>query len=192
MSEGQTFKTSWWDLNRTCNTWFVSLACSEAGTLHTNRGAEVISVNLQDTISVDSHDEVFYINHRHGAVNREPGERVKSGWEHVDVSGCMTANQNKSLRTAQAWLAHMAARLGLLAVDTVWQSTGQTSNVQPSLSAQMEEKVTSRPHRFSTLPNGCRALQASQRHTRRQPCLRPRWSPRSNTYCQNICVLSWQ
>lgn len=31
------------------------------------RRTEVISVIPQDMISLDSHDEVFYINHRHGA-----------------------------------------------------------------------------------------------------------------------------
>lgn len=106
----------------------ICFTCSEAGMLHTKRSAEVISVIPQDMISLDSHDEVFSINHRHGALNRELAERAKSGWEHVDASKCRAANQNKSLRTAQAWLAHMAARLGLPVVDTVWQSTGQTSD----------------------------------------------------------------
>lgn len=185
MSEGQTFKTSWWDLNWTCNTWFVSLACSEAGTLHTKRSAEVISVIPQDMISLDSHDEVFYINHRHGALNRELAERAESRWEHVDVSDCMTANQNKSLRTAQAWLAHMAARLGLPVVDTVWQSTGQPSDapaftVSPDgrksqLSASSVLYTAKRPHSSAGI---------TETQTPTAPAVA---YLQVNTHCQNIC-----
>lgn len=41
---------------------------------------------------------IFSINHRHGALNAELAERARSGWEHVDVSERVSANQNKSLK----------------------------------------------------------------------------------------------